>query len=205
MSVRAATLALAACGASDREASAPAPATITLDWQMRRDGDQLRIDYTIKNATAARITVVDALAGSNKDAIVVHAATEPDAIAFTRAFVPPAQGFKPYHQPSPHYRDLAAGGELRGTAHTGVPLVPWHNFTGSWAITGTRSKAVLEIGYYDQQSVDAKNAKTAPRVGPDAFKLLRSAPKPLPAGVALATPEQQVALSNGGVVMPPSP
>ena len=80
---------------------------------------------------------------------------------------------------------------LRGTAHTGVPLVPWHNFTGSWAIIGTRTNAVLEIGYYDQPSVDAKNAKTAPRVGPDAFKLLRSSAKPLPAGVALATPEQQ--------------
>ena len=89
--------------------------------------------------------------------------------------MPPALGFKPIHQPAPHYRDLAAGAELRGTAHTGVPLVPWHNFTGSWAIIGTRTNAVLEIGYYDQPSVDAKNAKTAPRVGPDAFRSLGEA------------------------------
>jgi len=171
---------------------------------MRREGEQLRIDYTITNGTAGRITVVDALGGSAaSDAIIVRAATESDAIAFTRAFVPPQPGFKPYHQPSPHYRNVPPAGELRGIAHVGVPLVPWHNFTGSWAITGTRTRAVLEIGYYDQPSVDATNATHAPRVGPDAFKLLRSAPKQLPAGVTLASPEEQVALGNGGIVLPP--
>lgn len=160
------------------------PSPIGLVWEMHVEGDQLRIDYTITNGTDHAISAVDALwksgGGSDSDSIVVRAGKPPDTIAFTRAFVPPPPGWKIEHvdRKAPHYVEIPAAGELRGTAHTKLPLGAAHNFAGTYAITGTRAKAVLEIGFVDGKKPD---------------KLLRSAVKPLPAGAHLASPEDQVA------------
>jgi hypothetical protein len=172
---------------------------------MHVEGDRLRIDYTIKNATTERVTVADALLKSgafNSDTIVVHAAAEPDTIALSRAFVWPGDNFRPERPPSPHYIDMAPGAEVRGTAHTRLPLGASHNFSYSYAITGQRSKAVLEIEYYDYPDVDASNAGRAPYTTRP-FKLLRGPVQPLSAGVTLASPEDQVSRSHKNVVLPP--
>jgi hypothetical protein len=202
---------LAACGAPAEQLEVPLaepapPATgLGLTWAMHVEGDQLRIDYTIKNATTERVTVADALRKSarlDSDTIVVHAADEPDTIAFSRAFVWPGDGFRPERPPTPHFVDVDPGGELRGTAHTRLPLGASHNFSSSFAITGQRSKAVLEIAYYDYPDVDASNVHHAPyKTRP--FKLLRGPVQPLAAGVKLASPEDQVGRSYGNVYLPP--
>jgi hypothetical protein len=171
---------------------------------MHVEGDQLRIDYTIKNATTEHVTVADALRKSGRfdsDTIVVHAADEPDTIAFARAFVWPGDSFKPERPPIPHFVDVAPGAEVRGAAHTMLPLGASHNFSSSYAITGQRTKAVLEIEYYDYPDVDASNVHLAPRTTRP-FKLLRGPVQPLSAGVTLASPADQVGRSNR-VYLPP--
>jgi hypothetical protein len=208
---------LAACGAPAEQLQLPlpepaepaepaTPATgLGVTWEMHVEGDQLRIDYTIKNATTERVTVADALRKSgrfNSDEIVVHAADEPDTIAFARAFVWPGDGFRPERPPSPHYVDVTPGAELRGTAHADLPLGASHNFSASFAITGRRTKAVLEIAYYDYLDVDASNVHHAPYTTRP-FKLLRGAAQPLAAGVTVASPDDQVSRSHGNVYLPP--
>jgi hypothetical protein len=173
---------------------------------MHVEDRKLRVDYTITNATPTAVTVADALltsGGFDTDAIVIHAGDEPDTIAFARAFVWPGDDFRPERPPAPHYRDVSSGKQLRGVAHTRLPLGASHNFSASYAITGSRTKAVLEIEYYDYPDVDASNARGAPYTTRP-FKLLRSAAVPLPAGVTVASPEEQVRRSHDNVVMPRS-
>ncbi len=229
MSVGAWLVCLTACGASAEQAPPPAPTTTTapttapttatatatttgtttatglsVAWEMHVEDDRLRIDYTVSNATPSRVTVADALRASGEfdpDTIVVHAAGEPDTIAFARAFVWPGDGFRPERPPAPHFRDVAPGAQLLGTAHTRLPLGASHNFSASYAITGARSKAVLELEYYDYPDVDASNAGRA-SYETRPFKLLRSVVAPLPAGVTVASPDDQVRRSHGNVVLP---
>jgi hypothetical protein len=197
-------LVLAACNAStDHEVKTiPSPPTtrVSLDWDMRVEGDQLRIDYTIHNRTGSRVTVVDGLRDHGtftSDAIVVQAGEAPDLIAFTRAFVPANPDFKPERPPMPRYVEIAAGAEAKGVAHTRLPLGAAHNFSGTYAITGRRTTAVLEVGYFDDPAIDPASAPKS-----SASKLLRGAVKPLPTGVTLAPPADQVARSFGNVKMP---
>jgi hypothetical protein len=208
MNVRWGVLLLVSCSASaGREPSETLPPTfagagLTLDWEMRVEADQLRIDYTVKNATAARVTVVDALRFSHKpdlDRIIVRADRSPDAIAFTRAFVLPEAGDKPRFIPIPHYRDLVPGAELHGTAHARLPLGASRNYGSAHVITGARPNAVLELGYYDYPDVDETNFAHAPWATRPP-KLLRAETRPLPPGVSLASPEEQIARSYGNVV-----
>lgn len=176
---------------------------IGLVWDMRVEADQLRIEYTITNSTDHRITAVDALwrsgAEFDADMIVVRADNRPDTIAFTRAFVLPGPDWKVEHvdRKAPHYADIPPHGELRGAAHTKLPLGALHNFSGAYAITGTRTKAVLEVGFFEDAAVDASTARTTTHQ-PD--KLLRSVIKRLPSGAKLASPEEQVARGRNVVL-----
>lgn len=171
------------------------PAPLGLTWDMHVDGDQLRIDYTVTNSTDHRVTVVDALwksgGGFDSDSILVRADMRADTITFTRAFVPPGPNWRVEHveRKLPHYVDLPPHGELRGTAHTKLPLGAVHNFAGSYAITGARASAVLEVGFFEDPSVDASAARATKHV---ADKWLRGEIKPLPAGVQVASPQEQV-------------
>ncbi len=209
MTARVCLLLLAACGAApEHDAAAPTAPTATtglvIDWTMQVDGDRLRIDYTIKNATASRVTVADALRVSGKpdfDAIVVRADQDASVVAFTRAFVPPEGGNTPRFIPFPHYHDLLPGGELRGSAHTVLPLGASRNYGIAHAIAGTRPNAVLEVEYYDDPAVDETNVSRMP-VEAHPPKLLRSTVKPLPATATLASPDEQVARSYGNVIAP---
>ncbi len=177
---------------------------IGLVWDMRVEGDQLRIEYTITNSTDHRITAVDALwktgVDFDADSIIVRADSRPDTIALTRAFVRPGPNWKIEHvdRKAPHYADVPPHGELRGTAHTKLPLGAAHNFSGIYAITGTRTTAVLEVGFFEDATADASSVGET-RHQPD--KLLRGVIKRLPAGAKLASPEEQVARGRD-VVLP---
>lgn len=189
-----------------REAATPAPPTtpagLSIAWSMHAERDALVIDYTFTNATASRVTVVDALLESGRydeHDVIVRADADPDTIAFTRAFVPPEPGDKVYKLPRPRYHEIPAGETLRGTARTRLPLGAERNYGQAAAITGHRTRAVLEVGYFDDPALDARAAWSANR----GMKLLRSESQPLPAGVTLASPQEQVDRSYGNVWIPP--
>ena len=149
-----------------------------IDWSMRVDGDELRIDYTVENASDTLVSICDALPVPqimDPERIVVRADTRPDVIAFIRGFVPAESGQKPFVIRAPRYRDLPPGSQLRGTARTQLPLGASRNFGSAGAIYGTRTKAVLEIEYYEGK----------------ARRMLVGDVKPLPRGARLASPEEQ--------------
>jgi hypothetical protein len=197
------------CGSvAEPEPAKPVASGVTIDWDMRVEAGALRIDYAFHNNTQDRVTVTDRLVAGGRvsdDVMIVRADDDPTAVAFTRAFVFVDPRVKPYFTPSPYYRDVEAGGEIRGHAHVRLPLAPWLNYGAAVAIAGTRPTGVLELGYFDDPSVDAKSAPKRPMVGQHGYKLARSPTRPLPPGVALESIEDQIAHSFGNVIpLPPT-
>ncbi len=79
------------CGSvTEPEPAKPVASGVTIDCDMRVEAGALRIDYAFHNNTQARLTVTDRLVANgwvNDDVIIVRAAEDPTAVAFTRAFV----------------------------------------------------------------------------------------------------------------------
>lgn len=151
---------------------------LEMTWTMKRDGKRLRIDYTVRNGTAARVVLVDQLPVENvidRNAIIVKNADAPNTIAFVRALVKTDDD--PLELPFPEGRILAAGATLKGTAYTAWPLRSWHNFGDLPALKTGATQAVLDIGYIEEPFTIDKDGV------PNAFarqKLLRGKPQRLP-------------------------
>ena len=194
---------LVACGTPDASPQPPRPRSpdaaapkqgLHVEWSMHVDGSELRIDYTVENATDTLVSICDALWESRKhdpEEIVVRSDARDDVIAFTRAFLPPESGVKPFRIYMPRYRELPPSSKLTGTARTRLPLGASRNDGTAGAIFGTRTKAVLEIEYFA--------GATRPR---GTATLLVGDVKPLPPGVRVASPEEQVERGNARLDCP---
>jgi hypothetical protein len=122
---------------------------VELAWTMKRQGDRLRIAYTVTNGTAERIYLLDRLpTGDVLDpaAIIVMNGEAPGTVAFVRGLVP-TKG-KMLYIPRPSTRAVEAGARITGSASTPWPLRAWHNYSnGEDALREGATSAVLRIGY----------------------------------------------------------
>lgn len=176
------------------ELAAPEPGSgVALRWSMSVSGPLMIIDYTVFNETDRPIAVADAMMAGHlrPDDAIISGDIDPNVIVFSRADLKPEANVLLYHPPSqPHYREVAAGATLPGTIKVALPIVAWRNYGLAFAITGHRTKAVLEVGF----ATFAPEFVVAGKV--HAPLIVRGNVQPLPPGARLASPEEQVQLSH---------
>lgn len=175
--------------------AAPEPGSgVALRWGMTVTGQLMTVDYTVFNETSAAIAVADAMTAGRPlpDDATILGDVDPDVIVFSRADLKHEPNVYLYRPPSPpHYRELAAGASLAGTIKVALPIVAWRHYGVAYAITGHRTKAVLEIGFatYRPDLVAAGTMRGSETI-------IRGNVQPLPPGARLASPEEQVKLSH---------
>ena len=164
----------------------PPMTPLQLEWSLKVDGKQLRIDYKVTNTSKGPILLVDTLVWEGKpdaDVIIVRNDTQPKTIAFTRALVTTKE--KMMYTPMPGARSIAPGETVAGHSVSAWPPFAWHNFSTVDKLAPNATHAVLEIGY-----VDDPDAKLQGAPSPGGYqviskmasqKLVRGDVKPLPA------------------------
>jgi hypothetical protein len=187
-----ALLALAACGRGHRDAAAvphpaarradaspapvpepvdaqpQAPSPIALDWDLTRAGNELHLHYTVHNESDQWVVLLDRLlfgeARPAFDRVIVRDGDSPGVVSLVRGDVgpPPGVGVQVYERPA--VRALAPGKRVSGDAVVALPVTAWHNYVTAWPLTGTPTRAYLEIGYLvgdpllDDATLDAGTA-----------------------------------------------
>lgn len=159
---------------------------LQLEWSLKVDGKQLRIDYKVTNHGKHPILLVDTLVWDGKpnaEVIIVRNDTQAKTIAFTRALVTTNE--KVMYTPMPGARSINPSETVTGHSLSAWPPFAWHNFSTVDKLAPGATQAVLEIGYVDDPDATLQGA---PSPGGyqiiskmAAQKLLRGDVKPLPA------------------------
>jgi hypothetical protein len=180
-------LVLAACGHPCPPAAPVEAHGVSLAWSMTVDGDRLRIDYTVENATEHRIYLLDQLIHGDAidpDAIIVMNENTPGVVLFTRALV--RTRAKTITEFGPVARPVEAGASATGRAYATWPLTPYHNFSMVDPLWPGATRAILRIAYMLDRGPDGLTTMQLP-AGPvpmaaavDDMLLLDGATLPLP-------------------------
>ena len=131
---------------------------IQVTWTLQRQGDALVGRYTITSTAAAPIFVLDRLVtGSAKgrvaafDRAVIRDGDVPGLISMVKGYVAPSMRGGVGGVLAPISRELAPGASLEGELRVPLPVTAWHNFQKASALRNEPEKAVLEIGYLEEQ------------------------------------------------------
>lgn len=177
----------------DPGAAARAGNPLDLDWTLVRAGDHLHLEYSVHNASAISVSLLDHLLvdGERHDAFdraVVRNGAKPGMVEFVRGFAQlenVGRGIAMIYHPA--MRRLEPGATATGAADIPLPLTAWHNF--GWAVTlkGTPQTATLLIGYltdwdsWASVSLDDGTTVTVPQPGYlPRQQFVRSAPRAIP-------------------------
>lgn len=162
----------------------------SLEWTMRLEGARLRLEYSVKNLSKTRLYVAESVLVARKnaferapDAVITVNGAAPGTVEFVRGVRSPAVPVAVLREPT--FRALEPGETMRGAATVGVPIKAWHNVARVEPITGTPSRAVLEVQYFvgeppawtDLPGTDGKPIRV-PR-GQESRRL-RTEPTPIP-------------------------
>lgn len=127
--------------------------TVDLSWGLTREGDHLRVSYTLHNGGDAGLLVLDQMIvfgqtdGYDRapDAIIARADDQdPTLLHLVRGRVQPYG--RAMIELVPGGRDLAPGAELSGAALVPLPLRGWHPNDRFRDLATPPTRAVLEIG-----------------------------------------------------------
>lgn len=133
----------------------PKSPPVELTWTLKRDGQQLVVEYSARNTSKQTVWLADQLPlpGSTAkwklgaDRIIVM--PDPDdktVVLFVRARVKSTTNLPKLVDPGT--RELAAGATLTGRASVPLPLAAWHYRGHVAPLTGEPARAQLRIGVF---------------------------------------------------------
>lgn len=125
---------------------------LRLVWSMRRDGDELQLDYTVHNDGAAPVLVADSLLFNNVVEplmVIVSDDDEANTVAFRRGNV--KSKMKSYFpHPVPTAVELPPEGEMARIGRVPLPLEAFHNIDeGIRPLRTGNTHAILEVGWIE--------------------------------------------------------
>ena len=185
------TIACSGAGGAEKKKGKSTMEQYQLQWDMKKDGDLLIIDYTIYNKGKSPIVALDQLVvGNDKidpEAVVVHQGDSAGQVLFSRALV--STPAKVYITPLPVARVVEPGKSVTGRCTVPLPLRAWINYGTVAPLQGKPSTAVLEVGYVPDADLSALSTQTLgdgttikilDPIGMEKHTALRGEPKPLP-------------------------
>lgn len=139
--------------ASPAAAEVPVDPSFPVRWSLAREGEALRVRWTVQNQSGADAWLLDgpwlpqgAGYAAHADRMFVMQSASRDEVLLIRGHVrpPPGQGVAVEY--TPVARPLPAGASLEGEAALRLPLSAWHAFYVLPPLQAAPRRATLQVG-----------------------------------------------------------